>query len=131
MLATVASRRCSGVIPGSGAPVGRGTDGPCLAPADGLRPGTVEPPPAATPAAEGASLPDPPLASFEALLLAPPELDVPGLDAFELGDVSEFEVLELDVSEDPPPHPANANAATASARAILALAVFVNFTRRR
>ncbi len=133
MLATVASRCCSGVIPGSGGPVGCGTDEPPLALEDGPAPAAVELPPV-TPSTEEAPLsgapvpPGSPLASVAAALEGS---ELEPLEALELEVSEASEALELELLEDPPPQPANASAATASTRKALALAVFAGLTRKR
>jgi hypothetical protein len=125
MLATVASLRCSGVIPGSGGPLGCGMDGPCLPPeTGGCPPWTAESLLSVTAfaEAEGAPLSALPAAPLEAAVLEAPE---PGLP--EPSEAPELELSE----EDPPPQPASASAATASARRILALAVLAGFIKKR
>src|SRR6187399_233244 len=111
MSATVASRRCSGVIPGSGAPTGCGTDEPGLAPGDGRSPSppATDPPLLASSAGE-APLSAPPVAPREAVVPELPELEpLAGL---------ELEVSELEPPDDPSPQPVRASARKTPALAI-------------
>jgi hypothetical protein len=116
-------------MPGSGAPVGCGTRGPCLAPGDDCSPAAAEPLPVGS-FAGGTLAPAPPLAPFDAAVVEGSEVsEAPG---FELSDAVELELLDAaELSEDPPPQPANKSAATTSARIALALVVIADLARRR